>query len=55
MARHTDEQVENKGVRQLNVHHRCGSLKGLQHAFNRMRDLSTPGDEVGCSWGSWVA
>ena len=47
MARHTAEQVENKGIRQLNVHHRCGPLKGLLHAFNRMRDLCTPGEEVG--------
>ena len=43
MARDIDVQVENKGVKVINILRKCGSIKNLQSAFKKIRDLCTPG------------
>lgn len=42
MARNTDNQVENKGVKLVDILRKCGSIKQLQSAFKKMRELCTP-------------
>ena len=46
MARNTDNQVENKGVKLVDILHKCGSIKHLQSAFKKIRELCTPGEWV---------
>lgn len=48
MARHTGNQVENKGVRMIDILHKCGSVKNLKSAFRKIRELCTPGESI-CS------
>ncbi len=43
MARHTDNQVENKGVKIVNILERCCSVKALNSSFRKIRDLCGPG------------
>lgn len=46
MARNTDNQVENKGVKLVDILQKCGSIKHLQSAFKKIRELCTPGEWV---------
>lgn len=43
MARHTGSQVESRGVRRMDILQKCGSIKQLQLAFRKIRDMCTPG------------
>lgn len=44
MARHTGNQVENKGVKMVDILRKCGSVKHLKLAFRKIRELCTPGN-----------
>ncbi len=48
MARHTEGQVENKGLKIIDILQKCDSIKHLQSAFRKLRDMCTPGKDSPC-------
>lgn len=43
MARHIDNQVENKRPATMDITKTCGTVWDLRTAFNHMQDLCMPG------------